>query len=186
MEAEITSQLRELKRALDAEHASALAQVTREYTRAINLLRADHAKDMQALKADITQLKKQSQHDLNVIRADLDSIRTSKSSAAPVNNQQLAIRQQAEMSVAITNKVKKDVLAIIEQKVMPQIQKVAEYVQYTTQDTDGLMNDYRMAAMTQDSDSDALMITDGKGKHTPKPKNKYGPWTSTVFGDDDY
>lgn len=172
MEEHLQSKMRAMKETIDKETNDKLRSLESKMTQLITTEISKHNN----LSAQATQQK--IDHLTKVVREEISSTRTQ-----PGPNNQLAVKQSAELALVIEKKVEKNVLAKVEKIYGPRIEKVSEWVQYNTQDTVGLVNDYRMGVCGIDKNTPTPLITNGATGSKYKT-TQFGPYTQFAFGDD--
>ena len=96
------------------------------------------------------------------------------------NNKQLTATKQVAKDIARV--VKREVIEEINTTLVPKINSMQEWLNYNTQDTGELINDYRMAVEHSSRMDDLKTITTGKGED----RRAWGPNNSVrvMFGED--
>lgn len=128
------------------------------------------AEHRQQIVADINALEKKLNSRIDNIKTNTAAIITEKleqqDNQLAVRNNQITELKTAtrELIKTATTQMAEKVYKRINDEMGPQIQNAVEWVNYNTQDTEGLINDYRKAVEHNHRAGGQKLLTDGKDK----------------------
>lgn len=152
--AEITAQLRELKEQLDFEHSIQINRMQAQIDAQMKLIAA-HEREIQSIKLAVSNTTK-----------DLDVKLNKHNNSIQVYNDQMELnnKQTKEMVISVGQQVCKSVynkvITEINEKIVPKMENLVQYVNYNMQDGAEVVNDYRKAVYANDQ-LDTLTLTNG-------------------------
>lgn len=173
---QITTQLIQLKKQIDTEIVADIEGLKEQL--------------MAAISSQIS--KSEARTEATVANASADLKQAIDTKIATTNNQIVVANKQQLVTVRestreliqavgqqITTATYKKVIGEINDKIVPRIENMMQYVNYQMQDSGEIVTDYRRAVDREANRSGAKMITDGNDKHVISEN------VSVFFRDDD-
>ncbi len=184
---EITRQINSVKSAVYNDLEAKLKQMQADSDSKLRQIQADFDTKLQSAKVEILRSVRQDIKDQTArvvdeavkskINPTLDKLKMEVDNSKAIVPASSQLADQAQLALVISKTVEQKVLKKIDEKYAPKLDKMGEWLQYNTQDTDGLVADFRRATMGLKPYDPNMLLTAGPNASAAAAKNKIGHYT---------